>query len=186
MCVCKCIKQIHKALPPSSSPPLPLTLLFLALSIKSSSPMKKRLCGVTGVCVCWWVGDKKGNAEQFNLCTQQIKRTACTNQKLAKVLDSSEPNSVLNIYTGPVAPCLLFFCCETAWVLGFLLWTSCPHMTLICNNLLRSLISLNGSCLVAHQERISIREAVGVVVKAHIWNTQQPSIRLLHLLTYKV
>lgn len=113
--VCKCIKQIHKAFPPSSSLHLRLTLRFLTLSIKSSSPVKKRLCGVTGVCVCQWVsGKKRGDEEKFNLCTQQIKRTACANQKLAKVPDSSKPHSVLNIHMG--ASCsltntgLLFFC----------------------------------------------------------------------------
>lgn len=118
------------AFAPCSSPPLRLALLFPTLSIKTHSAGEKILCGVTGVRGCLQVSCKSGESKQFNLCTQQIKRTACTNQKLAKVLDSSEPHSVLNIYAG--ASCsmtntrLLSFCRVTACALGFLLSTSMP------------------------------------------------------------
>lgn len=84
VCVCKCIKQIHKAFPPSSSLHLRLTLLFLTLSIKSSSPVKKRLCGMTGVCVCQWVSGKKGGWGEIQLVHSTDQRHGLHKSKAGK------------------------------------------------------------------------------------------------------
>lgn len=67
VCLCKCIKQIHKAFPPSSSLHLRLTLLFLTLSIKSSSPLKKVMWSDGSVCLP--VGQRqKGGMRRNSTC----------------------------------------------------------------------------------------------------------------------
>lgn len=143
------------AFTPPSSTPLRLTLLFPTLSIKSYSAGGKK--DYVKWRECTFACRSAAKVENRSNSTCALNRS---NARLAQIkswqrsLTAASHTVYLTSTLGPVAPWQILTCCLSAErqhvCRDFSSEDPCPHMTLICNNLLRRLISLNISHPLAH------------------------------------